>query len=196
MLLQILNPSKPKMMSKSRFFKTLLFCLFLISSSKSSNAQIQRLKQIIALQDSLIELNDNHPSLEITSNTSPVDQVAIYQMKDEINNFWKLFRKIRDNEIENNHLKGSVKFGFSDNQTSSNSLFNSSLSTYDLTGGIELQRGIFPTQLEITTDFKVSSVNGQLTEDISNLDISFDKLYGQSQRSSCHRKLYLFKQKE
>ena len=143
-----------------------IILLITCSQLSLSFGQTKDLEAIIDLQDKLMGVIQ----------TNPLRGSLKEEEEKELEKFWKYFRVVRAHEIENNKLSGTVKFGLNGNQSNQTGLFDeSNASVFNLNGGIGLKRNDFPSQLEINTDFNVSFNNGKLVENISNINISYDR---------------------
>ena len=115
-------------------------------------------------QTDLIKLQDKLVGL--TADTT-IRQLNADQIK-SINEFWRLFKVIRDAEIDLDQMNGTANFGFSGNTSEEQEI-------YRINGGIRLSKGSFPQDFEFSTLLSIQVNNGQLLENLSNLRISYDR---------------------
>lgn len=140
--------------------KISIICCFVVAIIQTSSAQSSRLSRLIQFQDKI----------------QGIDPTNLSEHKDTVTKFLAVFKEVRNYELGNRDLKGTVNFGFNGNQSSSSKLFNNNNnSIYNIIGGLSLSRGTYPSQLEISTQLNVSLVNGKLTENLSNINISYDR---------------------
>ncbi|MEM7103827.1 MAG: hypothetical protein AAF502_11890 [Bacteroidota bacterium] len=129
------------------FFFVLFFCVFHVSGQSS----------LLSLQDKLIGLT---PDSELRNWTDAEEE--------SIKEFWRIFKEIRAREIGFEQLKGSASFGFTGNSSKGEELFR-------LNGGISLSKGTFPQEFDFSTLLNISVDNGELQENLSNLNITYDR---------------------
>jgi len=87
--------------------------------------------------------------------------------KELIKNFWSELKFLDKYEREQSKFKGEVEFGFNADESDNQSL-------YKLNAGIKVTRGIYPGELEFSSDLNVVLNNGQFNENVSNLFIAYD----------------------
>lgn len=149
----------------------LLKIIFLLSVVIQCNAQTEMLKQLLNFQDKIQGLD----TLRIEET-----EENFRAHRDSVKKFLNLFKEIRNNELEKSILKGKINFGLNGNQASSNDLFgDNNFSQYNIIGGLSLSRGDYPSQLQLSTQLNVSVVNGKLTENLSNINISYDRHFSE-----------------
>ncbi len=112
---------------------------------------------LVLLQDKLTGLSPNEENL------SPA------QVK-SINEFWRIFKEIRDKEMSLDRLKGNAQFGFLGNSSEGDEILR-------INGGISLQKGSYPQDFEFSTMLNILIDNGELQENLSNLRISYDRFF-------------------
>ncbi|MEL7160374.1 MAG: hypothetical protein AAFN92_06435 [Bacteroidota bacterium] len=140
--------------------KTVLMVVLCTFLSLLAHGQKKEFDQLIKFQDKIQGL----------------DTTDLLEHRDTVVKFLKVFKAVRDYALENRDLSGKVNFGFNGNQSSANNPFNdNNRSVYNIIGGLKLTRGVFPTQLEVSTQLNVSVVDGELQENLSNLNISYDR---------------------
>ncbi len=115
--------------------------------------------KLIGLQDKLVGL---------TPDTSIIKRSA--QEVTSINKFWEIFKKVRDTEIEFEHFKGNVKFGFIGDKSAE-------VESTRANGGIKISKGSYPQEFEFSTDLNIQIDNGKLKENISNINITYDRFF-------------------
>ena len=145
----------------SHFYLLILFLLF----SSSAESQTGKLGTVLKLKDAFA-------FFDIT--TVGPDTTAMKRIRD----LDTLLGNIRDSEFENRQFKGKVNFGFMGNTTNaveySDPIHNR---VANLNGGITLKKGQYRSEVKLNTQLNVSSVNGVLTENISNLNLSYDRFF-------------------
>ncbi len=138
---------KPNEMKKFAILLAIAIC----SSSLLSQSEL------VKLQDKLIGL-----SPDTTYRKLDRDQVH------SINEFWKIFKEIRNKEIGLDRLKGRAAFGFIGNSAEDANIFR-------INGGISLKKGSYPQDFEFSTLLNITVDNGVMEENLSNLRISYDR---------------------
>ncbi|MDX1476300.1 MAG: hypothetical protein R3301_01295 [Saprospiraceae bacterium] len=113
--------------------------------------------ELIKLQDKLIGLSPDPAVRDV----SP-------EQASSIREFWRIFKDIRDAEIELDRLTGTALFGFNGNTSEDQEIFK-------INGGITLTKGSYPYELEFSTSLNILIDNGKLQENLSNLRISYDR---------------------
>ncbi|MEZ5002777.1 MAG: hypothetical protein R2730_07055 [Chitinophagales bacterium] len=136
-----------------RVFTILYLCLLGLLSQAQTN-EIDAIRQII---DSKIEKVDVTDSLSI-------------EKVDQLKAFSKTLDVIEDIK-ESKSFSGKAIMGFNGETTreDDNSLFN-------LYGGINLDWDLYPGELDFYTSFGVTFSDGDLKENVSRIDISYDHL--------------------
>ncbi len=88
--------------------------------------------------------------------------------KSKIIGLHKLLKYMIQDELDQKKMTGSVGFGLNTDNAGDNS-------QYRLSTGFELNRGIYPERLEVSSDVEVTLNNGVLLEEVSNLVVSYDR---------------------
>lgn len=112
---------------------------------------------LVKLQDKLIGLTPDTTYRKLNA-----DQIK------SINQFWTIFKDIRNQEISLDRLKGRAAFGFIGNSAEDANIFR-------INGGITLKKGSFPQDFEFSTLLNITVDNGVMEENLSNLRISYDR---------------------
>jgi len=81
--------------------------------------------------------------------------------------FWEGLRFLRDEEDRQRSLKADISFGLTGDEAGDQSLFR-------LNTGIGLSRGVFPSEVSVVTRVFLQLRDGQLQEDVTSLQISYD----------------------
>lgn len=115
-------------------------------------------------QTSLIKLQDKLTGLSIDREGLTTEQKA------SVEEFWRIFKDIRDKELNLDRLKGSAQFGFLGNASEGNEIFQ-------INGGIVLKKGSYPQDFEFSSLLNILNDNGRLQENLSNLRISYDRFF-------------------
>ena len=117
-------------------------------------------------QSDLVKLQDKLTGLtpDTTYRKLNEDQIR------SINQFWKIFRDIRNEEINLDRLKGQAAFGFIGNSAENANIFR-------INGGISLKKGSYPQDFEFSTLLNITIDNGVMEENLSNLRISYDRFF-------------------
>ncbi len=87
--------------------------------------------------------------------------------KEEMDEFWKLIKFLRAQEENEKALNGKGAFGIQGDETSNASLFV-------VSGGIGIDKGNYPYELDFSTNIQTVFRNGGLQENLSDIDISYD----------------------
>lgn len=75
------------------------------------------------------------------------------------------FYRFYEKEVE--QIKGNAAFGFSGSESNNSS-------NYDINTNVSLSHGVFPFEKSLSTNFLTNLTNGVFSENISNVDVSFD----------------------
>lgn len=78
-----------------------------------------------------------------------------------------LIKYLKALEQKEKRFNGSARFGFAGDRTDAASL-------YKINGGISVYRGYFPDKFEFTNDVGIVLSNGQFTENVSNIFMTYD----------------------
>ncbi len=81
--------------------------------------------------------------------------------------FWNAMKNLRGYEQKQKELTGKAGFGFENNQTRTDKLFN-------LNAGIQVGRGIYPGEFTFTTKVDLTVRNGKFQENVSDIFLSYD----------------------
>lgn len=87
--------------------------------------------------------------------------------REELLEFEKLVKYLRDFESKERKLNGRAFFGIGGNETDISNLFK-------ITGGVNLKSGTYPYELELSSNIENIVKNGKFEENVSDIDISFD----------------------
>ena len=139
----------------------LSFFLFLTSS------QIFSQSALITLQDKLVGLTPD-------SNLRDWSEEEVTSIKE----FWRIFKEIRNRDAGFDQLKGKAAFGFTGNTAKDAEL-------YRINGGISLSKGTYPQEFEFSTQLNILVDNGVLQENLSNLNITYDRYIQIKNRNRC-----------
>jgi|GEM_PF-1396961 len=86
---------------------------------------------------------------------------------DSMKLFFEQLQTLVKSEDNQRKFIGKAPFGFSGNQSPNQSI-------YQIFGGIKLERGKYPSEFEIRTDFNLGINNGKVQENVSNIFMAFD----------------------
>lgn len=84
-----------------------------------------------------------------------------------IKDFWSCLKEIDNMEQAQRKLNGRISFGFNSDRSDNQSL-------YRIDGGINGSRGIYPGELNFTSNIGILLNNGQFTENVSNIFMSYN----------------------
>ena len=130
--------------------------LFLILTFVFGSAQETDIEKIL---DNLIYHYDN-----------PSNDTITFKSKGKIinnNDFRNYLKKIQDNAEEEKKFKGEISFGLTGLEANENSQFV-------ISTGMNIQKGVFPFEFKLSSNIQAQTLNGVLTENVSNIAISFD----------------------
>jgi hypothetical protein len=85
----------------------------------------------------------------------------------ELDTLWNALKFYRKFEQQETKLNGKAKFGFTGNESDLNNIFK-------INGGVEIDNGIYPFELDLKSNFQTLIRNGNFQENVSDIDISFD----------------------
>lgn len=80
---------------------------------------------------------------------------------------WESLARLRALEDRQRSLRGNVTFGLTGDEAGSRSLFK-------LNTGVSLSRGVFPSEIAVSTFLGLQLANGRVQEDVTSLKISYD----------------------
>lgn len=84
-----------------------------------------------------------------------------------IRDFWSCIKELDKMEQAQRKLNGRINFGFNSDRSDNQSL-------YRIDGGINGSRGIYPGELNFTSNIGILLNNGQFTENVSNIYMSYN----------------------
>jgi len=96
-----------------------------------------------------------------------LNQALTEEDKEEILEFCKLIRFLRNEERTENGMQGSGMFGFYGTQTDFTDIFT-------VNGGTNFSKEYYPVDLDFSVYFETIFRANQFQENVSNIDISFD----------------------
>ena len=127
--------------------------IFLLVFHITISAHAQRVQDIVY---NLVGLNPHD-----TINFPDPNKRAI------IKDFWTCIKALDLAEQEQRKLNGRISFGFNSDRSDNQSL-------YRIDGGINGSRGIYPGELNFTSNIGILLNNGQFTENVSNIYMSYN----------------------
>ncbi len=128
-------------------YKSLIVILTLLLLPECAVSQIQK------IADQVSELLSQ-------KSLSDADRADLETLRKSL----KVYRDFKDKEKKPN---GKVGFGFTGNESDLRDIFK-------IAAGIEMEYGIYPLELDIKFDFQAVTSNGELEENVSDIDISLD----------------------
>lgn len=85
----------------------------------------------------------------------------------ELDTLWTALKFYRSFNEEETKLNGKSTFGFSGNESELNNIFK-------INAGVQIDKGIYPYELDLKSNFQTLINNGEFQENVSDIDISLD----------------------
>jgi hypothetical protein len=105
--------------------------------------------------------------LNVISVDTPTDSTFLKEIKD-----FKTSLKDAIEYKDKKSFSGNVQFGFNGESTR-----DEDVGLFNVYGGINLKWDLYPGELDLNTHFGINFTNGEIQQNLSNIDISYDHMH-------------------